>query len=124
MNSPLFKREIDTNDDNEVSSSYRSIIFERSRYDSVSSSTSNDGDESQMNTLNRYGSIRRSKLLHLIDAPRSNETDLLKATNVFANEDGKSWDWDIITIILQKVSCMHNYNELKIEINNFYYPNL
>lgn len=103
VNSPLFKREIETNKETELPSAFGSIIFERSRYDSVSSSTSNDADESQTSTLNRYGSIRRSKLLNLIDTPRSNEHDLLKATNVFANDDGKSWDWDIITIIFQKV---------------------
>lgn len=82
------------------------MVFERTRYDSVSSSTSYDGDVSQNHTLSRYGSIRRNRFLHLIDPPRANESDLLKASNVFANEDGKSWDWDIITIIFQRVSCV------------------
>lgn len=121
VNSPIFKREIETKEDNDLSSSSQSMVFERTRYDSVSSSASYDGDVSQNHTLNRYGSIRRNKLLHLIDPPRSNESDLLKASNVFANEDGKSWDWDIITIIFQKVSyLMHRKFSMRSTILIFF----
>lgn len=115
MNSPLFKRDIETNTETELPSSFGSMLFERSRYDSVSSSTSNDPDDLQTSTLNRYGSMRRNKLLHLIDTPRSNDHDLFKATNVFASDDGKSWDWDIITIIFQKV-CIEVENNYKCSI--------
>lgn len=73
----------------------------------MGSSTSNSGEEPNTQTLNRRGSMKKKKFLHLIDVPRPSENDLMKASNVFANEDGKSWDWEIITTIFTKVNIMN-----------------
>lgn len=78
-------------------------ILERSRYDSVGSSTSNSGDEPNSQTLNRRGSMKKKKFLQFIDGLRQSE-NLMKESNVFANDDGMTWDWDIITTIFTKVS--------------------
>lgn len=106
VNSDIFKREIESTE------SAAAVPFfgasERSRHDSVGSSTSNSGDEpnisniSGISTLGRV-SLKRKKFLHLFDSYRHSE-NLMKESNVFANDDGKSWDWDIITTILARVS--------------------
>lgn len=80
-------------------------IVERSRYDSVGSSTSNSGEEPNTNTLSRRGSMKKKKFLQFIDGLRQSE-NLMKESNVFANDDGMSWDWDIITTIFTKV-CLN-----------------
>lgn len=77
--------------------------MERSRYDSVGSSTSNSGEEPNTQTLNRRGSMKKKKFLQLIDGLRQSE-NLMKESNVFANDDGMTWDWDIISTIFIKVN--------------------
>lgn len=47
--------------------------------------------------------MKKKKFLQLIDGLRQSE-NLMKESNVFANDDGMSWDWDIITTIFTKVS--------------------
>lgn len=89
-------------------------ILERRRYDSVGSSTSNSAEEQHSQTLSRRGSIKKKKFLQLIDGLRQSE-NLMKESNVLANDDGISWDWDIITTIFTKVSktnanCDSNFN--------------
>lgn len=76
---------------------------ERSRYDSVGSSTSTSGDEPNGTALNRRGSIKKKKFMQLIDGLRPSE-NLMNESNVFGNDDGKTWDWEIITTIFTKVS--------------------
>lgn len=78
-------------------------ILERPRYDSVGSSTSNSGEEPNSQTLNRRGSMKKKKFLQFIDGLRQSE-NLMKESNVFANDDGMTWDWDIISTIFTKVS--------------------
>lgn len=82
----------------------------RSRYDSVGSLTSNSGDEPNSHTLNRRGSMKKKKFLQLIDGLRPSE-NLLNESNVFANDDGKTWDWEIITTIFTRVSNIDNINK-------------
>lgn len=101
INSPIFKREIETTETNIQPPMYG--ILERRRYDSVGSSTSNSAEESHSQTLSRRGSIKKKKFLQLIDGLRQSE-NLMKESNVLANDDGISWDWDIITTIFTKVS--------------------
>lgn len=116
VNSNIFKREIESTD------AATALPFfgtsERSRHDSVGSSTSNSGDEpnlsniSGISTLGRV-SMKRKKFLHLFDSYRHSE-NLMKESNVFGNDDGKTWDWEIITTILTRVSvvnvqqCIHD----------------
>lgn len=102
INSPIFKREIESGEVN-IQPPPMYGILERSRYDSVGSSTSNSGDEPNTQTLNRRGSIKKKKFLQFIDGLRQSE-NLMKESNVFANDDGMTWDWDIITTIFTKVS--------------------
>lgn len=116
VNSDIFKREIESSD------AATTLPFfgtsERSRHDSVGSSTSNSGDEpnlsniSGISTLGRV-SLKRKKFLHLFDSYRQSE-NLMKESNVFGNDDGKTWDWEIITTILTRVSvlwvCDHAMN--------------
>lgn len=103
MNSPIFKREIESSETIVQPQPYDTM--ERSRYDSVGSSTSNSGEEPNSQTLNRRGSLKRKKFLYLIDGNRQSD-NLMKESNVFANDDGKTWDWEVITAILEKVSIM------------------
>lgn len=84
-------------------------ILERSRYDSVGSSTSNSGEEPSTQTLNRRGSMKKKKFLQFIDGLRQSE-NLMKESNVFANDDGMTWDWDIITTIFTKVCASSFFN--------------
>lgn len=103
VNTPMFKREIELNESSTQQSQYGGTM-ERSRYDSVGSSTSNSGDEPNSQTLNRRGSMKKKqKFLQLIDGLRPNE-NLIHESNVFANDDGKTWDWEIITTIFTRVS--------------------
>lgn len=105
VNSPMFKREIEPNESSTQQSQYGTM--ERSRYDSVGSSTSNSGDEPNSQTFNRRGSMKKKqKFLQLIDGLRPNE-NLITESNVFANDDGKTWDWEIITTIFTRVSSMN-----------------
>lgn len=106
VNSPTFKREIEPNELPTQQPPYGTI--ERSRYDSVGSSTSNSGDEPNTQTLNRRGSIKNKKFLQFIDGLRPGE-NLINESNVFANDDGKTWDWEIITTIFTKVSTIIVY---------------
>lgn len=82
---------------------------ERSRYDSVGSSTSNSGDEPNTSGLSTLGrvSLKRKKLFYLFDGYRQSE-NLMKQSNVLASNDAKTWDWEIITTILIKVSNRNN----------------
>lgn len=99
INSPIFKREIESSEITIQPPMYG--ILERSRYDSVGSSTSNS-DEPNSQTLSRRGSIKKKKFLQFIDGLRQSE-NLMKESNVFANDDGMTWDWDIISTIFTKV---------------------
>lgn len=104
INSPLFKREIESSDLTNPAPVYGTL--ERSRYDSVGSSTSTSGEEPNTQTLNRRGSIKKKKFMQLIDGLRQSE-NLMKESNVFANDDGMSWDWEIISTIFTKVSSVY-----------------
>lgn len=101
MNSEIFKRDI------ESSETVTTLPFfgtmERSRHDSISSSTSNSGDEpnATLSTLGR-ASGRGKKFLQRFDSYRESE-NLIKNSNVFLNDDGITWDWEIITTILIRV---------------------
>lgn len=103
INTDTFKREIDSSETNQLP------FFganERSRHDSVGSSASNSGDEpntSMTSTLGKVG-LKRKKFLQLFESYRQSES-LMKESNVLANDDGKTWDWEIITTILTRVTC-------------------
>lgn len=104
VNSNTFKREIETT---EFSNNLPPLFgsSDRSRHDSVGSSTSNSGDEpnaSTMSTLGRVG-LKRRRFLYLFESYKQSE-HLMKESNVFANDDGKTWDWEIITTVLIRVS--------------------
>ncbi|XP_055313742.1 rapamycin-insensitive companion of mTOR isoform X2 [Sitodiplosis mosellana] len=111
INSPVFKREIESTEININPPMYG--ILERSRYDSVGSSTS--GEEPSTQTLNRRGSMKKKKFLQFIDGLRQSE-NLMKESNVFANDDGMTWDWDIITTIFTKTNTS---NKLDIKFTRF-----
>lgn len=111
VNSDIFKREIESTDAATTLPFFGST--ERSRHDSVGSSTSNSGDEpnlsniSGISTLGRV-SLKRKKFLHLFDSYRQSE-NLMRESNVFGNDDGKTWDWEIISTILTRVSVLLCY---------------
>lgn len=78
-------------------------LLERSRLDSVGSSTSNSGDEPNISgTSTLRGGLRKKKMLNLFDGNRQTES-LMKESNIFTNDDGKKWDWEIIIALLNKV---------------------
>lgn len=95
--------------------------LERSRYDSVGSSTSNSGEEPNSQTLSRRGSMKKKKFLYLIDGHRQSD-NLMKESNVFANDDGKTWDWEIISTIFSKVNKNGNIS-LRNFLSNFFTNN-
>lgn len=101
VNSDIFKRDIESSETVTTLPYFGTI--ERSRHDSISSSTSNSGDEpnATLSTLGR-ASGRRKKFLQIFDGYRQSE-NLIKDSNVFLNDDGITWDWEIITTILIRV---------------------
>lgn len=113
INSNIFKREIETSEFANASLPFFGAS-ERSRTDSVGSSTSNSGDEpntSTVSTLGRVGhGLKRRRFLYLFESYKQSE-NLMKESNVFANDDGKTWDWEIITTILIRVSYVEISSE-------------
>lgn len=104
-NSHLFKREIESSDKLTLQSIK---LMERSRLDSIGSSTSNSGDEPYITgNITLRGGLKKKKILNLFDGNRQSES-LMKESNIFTNDDGKKWDWEIIITLLSKVSGNHN----------------
>lgn len=109
INSDMFQREIESSEVVPLLPFFASM--ERSRHDSVGSSTSNSGDERSsanlsISTLGRQVSLKRKKFLYMFEGFRQHES-LMKDSNVFLNDDGISWDWEIITTILIRVSGVY-----------------
>lgn len=83
----------------------------RNRMDSVGSSTSGDERPSTvLHTLKRV-SQKRIRIRQFYENLRQNER-LMRDSNVLANADGKTWDWDIIVAILRVMNANNFLNIL------------
>lgn len=124
VHSDMFKRDIESSETVQPLPLFTTI--ERLRHDSISSSTSNSGDEPNVSisTLGR-ASGRGKKFLQIFDSYRQSET-LIKDSNVFLNDDGITWDWEIIATILIRTSTSNRMDQKFIRfmrrLVHFYKP--
>lgn len=108
INTRLFKREINTQENLHQPNKYGTI--ERKRHDSFTSTSTaggisnSDRDEflhsNSSSGSNKRSSLRKSKLLNFFDNVKESEK-LMKQSNVLMNKDGQTWDWDIIIALLR-----------------------
>lgn len=80
--------------------------MERRRHNSVGSSSLTGGGE-QKDDLNssftagiKRTSLKRNKLFQFFDGMKESEK-FIRLSNVLLNQDGSSWDWDIIVAIFR-----------------------
>lgn len=75
-------------------------LIEKPRHDSVGSSTSTSGgDEPSVAGTLKRASIKRN-FIQLFGSHKLSER-VLRESNVLLNDDGKTWDWDVILAILR-----------------------
>lgn len=104
INSRIFKREINTQDTLNILPPLLGTL-ERRRHDSVSSSTSGGEETSSLPTISsKRASMRsrRKKLFHFFESLKEIER-LIKDSNVLLNQDGNTWDWEIVIAILRVI---------------------